>query len=310
MSRSLRVVRAGFAVWVALVGLAANPAGAAVGVGAWIRPVDGPVVRGFDRPDSPFGPGHLGVDFAVSPGTPVRAAGDGVVVFAGRVGAALHVVTKHQGDLRTSDSFLASITVVTGQAVRRGAVLGTSGGTGAGHGAGVLHFGVREGDTYVDPMLLFAPPDLAAVVHLAEPRSAAASDPSSSGDAFAERAALAAELRIDGRTVLAPPPWWNDALPVAGPGRAPARAAPAASAFRTRPASGSPGPVAAVAAVATIPVVAAGGAVAMGRRRRRGPSRAEGPPTTLRPGPGAPGLRNLARRPAGVGPKPTDDTRP
>ena len=103
---------------VSLVGAAA--AGAAVGVGPWIRPVDGAVVRGFDPPDSAFGPGHLGVDFAAVPGTPVRAAGDGAVVFAGRVGAALHVVMRHPGNVRTSDSFLASIAVVTGEVVRAG----------------------------------------------------------------------------------------------------------------------------------------------------------------------------------------------
>ena len=79
------------------------------------------------------------------------------MVFAGRVGAGLHVVVRHPGDIRTTDSFLATIAVVVGEKVRRGAVLGTSGGTGAGHAAGVLHFGVRVGATYVDPMLLFEP---------------------------------------------------------------------------------------------------------------------------------------------------------
>ncbi|MDQ1534135.1 MAG: hypothetical protein QOF28_1896, partial [Actinomycetota bacterium] len=148
---------------------AAPSVGGAFGGGAWSKPVDGPVVRPFDPPVSRFGPGHLGVDFATPPTTPVHAAGDGIVAFAGRVGAELHVVVRHPGDIRTSYSFLASVTVVTGQPVERGAVVGTSGGTGPAHGAGVLHFGVRVGATYIDPMRLFAPVDLGAVVHLAAP---------------------------------------------------------------------------------------------------------------------------------------------
>jgi hypothetical protein len=46
-------------------------------------------------------------------------------------------------------------------------VIGTTGGRGEQHDGSVLHVGVRVGDTYIDPMQLFGPPDLAAVVHLA-----------------------------------------------------------------------------------------------------------------------------------------------
>ena len=53
-----------------------------------------------------------------------------------------------------------------GQHVARGDVVGTSGGTNDDHDGSVLHLGLRVGDRYADPMVLFRPVDLAAVVHL------------------------------------------------------------------------------------------------------------------------------------------------
>jgi murein DD-endopeptidase MepM/ murein hydrolase activator NlpD len=133
----------------------------------WMRPVDGPVVRGFEPPHTRYGAGHLGVDFAARPGAPVRAAGAGVVVFAGRIGSTLHVVVLHVGNLRTSYSFLASIRVHRGARVHAGDIVGTSGGRGEEHDGHVIHFGLRRGDEYLDPMTLFGAVDLPAVVHLA-----------------------------------------------------------------------------------------------------------------------------------------------
>ena len=80
---------------------------------------------------------------------------------------ALHVVVAHAGNLRTSYSFLASIAVRRGDVVAAGEIVGTTGGRGEHHDGSVLHFALRSGDTYVDPMVLFRPVDLTAVVHLA-----------------------------------------------------------------------------------------------------------------------------------------------
>jgi murein DD-endopeptidase MepM/ murein hydrolase activator NlpD len=128
----------------------------------WTRPVDGPVVRPFVAPISRFGPGHRGVDFAARPGTPVRAAGPGIVVFAGTIAHERYVVILHRGNLRTSYSYLKTINVRPGRRVREGQVIASTGGTS-------LHFGLRHGPDYEDPMTLFAtgPPDLPALVHLA-----------------------------------------------------------------------------------------------------------------------------------------------
>ncbi len=67
-------------------------------------PVDGVIVRGF-APVGRFG-GHWGVDFKADPGTPVTAAGGGVVTFAGSVAGRLSVTIAHGGGLRTSYSYL------------------------------------------------------------------------------------------------------------------------------------------------------------------------------------------------------------
>ncbi len=123
-----------------------------------VPPVDGPIVRPFDPPARPWGPGHRGIDYRVPPGTPVRAAADGVVGFAGGVAGGLHVAIDHPGGLRTSYAYLARVDVSRGDRVGTGDVVGLSGGTGPGHGPDVVHFGVRLGGRYVDPLTLGAAP--------------------------------------------------------------------------------------------------------------------------------------------------------
>jgi Peptidase family M23/Putative serine esterase (DUF676) len=153
-----------------LVGREASGARAAPpgpgGCGVWLPPVDGPVVRPFDAPASAYGPGHRGIDFAVPPGTPVRASSDGMVAFAGSVAGSLHVVVAHDSQLRTTYAFLAGIGVRAGDRVTRGQVVGAAGSSGPEHEAGGLHFGVRRGDRYVDPQRLFAVCDLTQLVRL------------------------------------------------------------------------------------------------------------------------------------------------
>jgi hypothetical protein len=173
MLRRLPRVRAGVLVSLVLglagasaVASAAAAAPVAGAGGGWTRPVDGAVVRPFEEPTSIYGPGHRGADLAAAPNTPVRAANDGVVSFAGEVAGTLHVTISHDGGLRTSYSFLASVAVRVGEAVGRGDVVGTAGGSGPDHDGSVLHLGLRVGDRYVDPMVLFRPADLTKLVHL------------------------------------------------------------------------------------------------------------------------------------------------
>jgi len=153
----------------ALIAVVASalPAAAAANE-AWRLPVDGRVVRPFAEPSSTYAPGHRGVDFAVPAGTPARAAGAGTVSFAGDVAGALHVVVTHRNGLRTSYSFLADISVAIGDTVTGGTVLGHTGGSDpdSGHDPDRFHFGLRIGDRYVDPLLLFQTRDLTELVRL------------------------------------------------------------------------------------------------------------------------------------------------
>jgi murein DD-endopeptidase MepM/ murein hydrolase activator NlpD len=123
-----------------------------------VPPVDGPISRPFDPPARPWGPGHRGVDYRVPPGTPVRAAANGFVSFAGGVAGGLSVAVDHAGGLRTSYAFMERVDVVPGQRVEVGDVVGLSGGTGPGHGPDVVHFGLRRGGRYLDPLAFGAVP--------------------------------------------------------------------------------------------------------------------------------------------------------
>ncbi len=214
VSRTLRASRVSRAVAVAsaliaqvlaapLVAAAAEPR---AGDTSWTRPVDGEIVATFEAPRSVYGPGHRGVDFAARPGTPVRAAGDGVVSFAGSVAGSVHVVIAHRGGLRTSYSFLALPAVRTGERVERGQVIGTTGGAGDRHSVGSMHFGARLGEQYIDPMRLLGPVDLRLMVRLTPVRGAVRLPPPS-----AERRELRVSLSLG-----ATPAWARDALGLAG----------------------------------------------------------------------------------------------
>ncbi|RSN64954.1 M23 family peptidase [Amycolatopsis sp. WAC 04182] len=116
------------------------------------------VTRYFEPPSTPYGPGHRGVDLAAPPGANVLAAAEGVVMFAGQVAGRGVVSIDHDGGLRTTYQPLAP-TVTAGDQVYRGQVLGT---LAAGHPGcpepACLHFGVRRGEEYVDPLTVIGEP--------------------------------------------------------------------------------------------------------------------------------------------------------
>jgi murein DD-endopeptidase MepM/ murein hydrolase activator NlpD len=107
------------------------------------RPVVGIVVDPYRPPACRWCPGNRGIDYATSPGDPVRAAARGVVAFAGPVAGRLVIVVNHPDGLRTTYDGVAAVATAVGVLVDADDVIGTAGDR--------LHFGVRRGDTYLDP---------------------------------------------------------------------------------------------------------------------------------------------------------------
>jgi murein DD-endopeptidase MepM/ murein hydrolase activator NlpD len=116
----------------------------------------GPVIlRAFEPPAHRWDAGHRGVDLAGYLGDAVRAAGSGVVLYAGRLVDRGVVVIGH-GVLRTSYEPVAA-SVPVGATVAPGEQVGT---LEAGHCAAspCLHWGLLSGHghgtAYFDPLLL------------------------------------------------------------------------------------------------------------------------------------------------------------
>jgi murein DD-endopeptidase MepM/ murein hydrolase activator NlpD len=119
-------------------------------------PLDGEaeVVRSFEPPVRRWHPGHRGVDLAARPEVVVRAAGPGVVRFAGPVVDRTVVSIDHPDGLRTTYEPLTPM-VAAGDRVAAGDPIGV---VVPGHGGcpreACLHWGVRHDHHYLDPLAL------------------------------------------------------------------------------------------------------------------------------------------------------------
>ena len=100
---------------------------------------------------------HDGIDLAAPAGTPVRTAGEGMVLFAGpQSGYGLIVVVGHEKGLVTVYAHSRDLRVRTGQNVRPGQVIATVGESGKTSGPH-LHFEVRVEGEPVDPLRFLGP---------------------------------------------------------------------------------------------------------------------------------------------------------
>lgn len=115
--------------------------------GTYRSPVDLPIVDPFRLPDGPYRAGNRGLEYNTTAGVIVRTIGAGVVTFAGPVAGSWFVTVRHPDGLRSSYSFLATVSVGADDLVAPGEQLGST-------SERRFHLGVREGDRYIDPFPL------------------------------------------------------------------------------------------------------------------------------------------------------------
>jgi len=117
----------------------------------WPLDVAGFVTRGQVRPRDPA-ESHPGIDIAVPPGTPVRAAGGGVVEAAGTDPAyGQFVLLRHTGGYETMYGHASRILVREGDSTQAGQVIALSGNSGRST-APHLHFEIRREGKSLDPL--------------------------------------------------------------------------------------------------------------------------------------------------------------
>ncbi len=124
---------------------------------AWLTPVDGRVSSPYGMrqlSDEAHARMHKGMDFAAPAGTPIHAARDGVVEFAGtRGGYGNTVVVDHGDGTKSLYAHASALLVEKGERVRKGAEIAQVGSTGRSTGPH-LHFEVRRDGEPVDPASL------------------------------------------------------------------------------------------------------------------------------------------------------------
>lgn len=139
---------------VLLAAVAGAPPAEAAGA---VWPIPGAVVRGYDPPEVRWAVGHRGVDLAGTADAPVVAPVGGVVSFAGVVAGKPVVVVTHGAERTTLEPMVASVAV--GQPVAAGEVVGR---LMPGHqpcpAEACLHWGLKRGEEYRDPLSLLGTP--------------------------------------------------------------------------------------------------------------------------------------------------------
>jgi len=102
---------------------------------------------------------HTGVDWACATGTPIMAAGSGVIEEVGRKGEyGNYIRIRHANGYKTAYGHMSRFAsgVSDGVKVRQGQIIGYGGSTGLASGPHV-HFEVLVNSSYVDPMSIQVP---------------------------------------------------------------------------------------------------------------------------------------------------------
>jgi murein DD-endopeptidase MepM/ murein hydrolase activator NlpD len=123
-------------------------------VPSFVWPAVGPITTKFGVPGSDWiGGFHMGLDIGAPSGSPIVAAADGVVEFAGfdhNHGYGNNVLIYHHDGYETLYGHMSRIEVESGQGVHQGDVIGYVGMTGYANGPH-LHFEVRLHEEKIDP---------------------------------------------------------------------------------------------------------------------------------------------------------------
>lgn len=96
---------------------------------------------------------HTGIDFAAKSGTPIHAAGDGVIDFSGRKGGyGNYIRIKHNGKYKTAYAHMRAFAkgIRKGKLVKQGQVIGYVGTTGRSTGAH-LHYEIIKNGKKINP---------------------------------------------------------------------------------------------------------------------------------------------------------------
>jgi murein DD-endopeptidase MepM/ murein hydrolase activator NlpD len=113
-------------------------------------PVNGRVITAFGP--KPSGQQNDGINVSVPEGTPIKAAEDGVVAYAGNELKTYGnlVLVRHSNGYVTAYAHASEIMVKRDDPVKRGQIIAKAGQTGS-VAAPQLHFEIRKGSTPVDP---------------------------------------------------------------------------------------------------------------------------------------------------------------
>ena len=119
--------------------------------GKFLRPVRGKIISNYGAKKS--GLHNDGINIAAAKGTPVKAAENGVVVYAGNAlkGSGNLILVRHESQWMTAYAHLDRISVGKGKIVKRNSTIGTVGSTGS-VSTPQLHFEVRRGTSAMNPV--------------------------------------------------------------------------------------------------------------------------------------------------------------
>jgi murein DD-endopeptidase MepM/ murein hydrolase activator NlpD len=114
-------------------------------------PVRGKVITSYGAKTN--GKANDGINLAVPEGTPVKAAEDGLVAYAGNElkGYGNLVLVRHANGYVTAYAHASEVLVKRGDTIKRGQVIAKSGQSGE-VASPQLHFEIRKGSTPVDPL--------------------------------------------------------------------------------------------------------------------------------------------------------------